>query len=56
MNEFIDIFKHMETVRVIDRMNGLDRCKCEKCQKEVKICKDIIEYRNRKKSESSDTE
>ena len=43
-NEY-DEFKHVDTQKIIKSINLYDRCKCEKCQKEVKLLQNILTSR-----------
>ncbi len=40
-----DIYSKMDTISLIERVDLFDKCKCPKCQEEVKNIKDFLELR-----------
>lgn len=42
-----DEYRHIDTVRLIEMKDLMDRCKCKTCQDRVKLYNDILDWRNK---------
>ena len=45
-------FTGIDNIQLIKNMAHWDKCKCDKCQKEVKMLNDELEYRHSKKNKT----
>lgn len=45
-------YNHISEIRLNEMLHLYDRCKCEKCQKEVQLVQDIIDWRSSKQKDN----